>query len=422
MEISSTKFLEPPPPLFLSQMEERLEGYNNGNKFLERFPIAATQRSQLTKKSVEAAPSTPGRPIFSFSVGNFSRKSVPSKWDDAEKWVVNGSSCHDSPSTAHHHGFKPPEWLRSSKHCNGVKPQEAAGEPEDGDDEMHSYMASDGKSSKPDVLFKDKFTRELGSIKDKPMNCCATSEVVHPEVVNLRDIGTSMTPIASSAPSKCHTPVMILSPAGHNTPADRSGPLGPSNSSSASTTDIMMQLQESHLAKLQLGMMHQDSTLTSNWSTREEEEDDVSKSLRHFEVSNECQGVSIPKPREAWDEEASKCCLRYQREEAQIQAWVNLQIAKAEAQSKKLEVKIQRMISKKEEKLMKRMAIVQRKAEELRSAAQLQHSEQMQKVSERAKKTTANRLRPPLNIDMSPSSRGGPTCCSCFPCNSHYYL
>jgi hypothetical protein len=31
--------------------------------------------------------------------------------------------------------------------------------------------------------------------------------------------------------------------------------------------------------------------------------------------------------------------IRYQREEAKIQAWVNLESAKAEAQSRKLEVK-----------------------------------------------------------------------------------
>lgn len=43
------------------------------------------------------APATPGRPVFSFSVGNHIRKSFPSKWDDAEKWLIS-SSCHESPA------------------------------------------------------------------------------------------------------------------------------------------------------------------------------------------------------------------------------------------------------------------------------------------------------------------------------------
>ncbi|XP_066333901.1 vegetative cell wall protein gp1-like [Miscanthus floridulus] len=34
---------------------------------------------------------------------------------------------------------------------------------------------------------------------------------------------------------------------------------------------------------------------------------------------------------------AHQCCIRYQREEAKIQAWINLESAKAEAQSRKLE-------------------------------------------------------------------------------------
>ncbi|VFQ80625.1 unnamed protein product [Cuscuta campestris] len=325
-----------------------------------RSAFPAAQRSSLTKKSVEA-PSTPGRPIFSFSIGNFSRKSVPSKWDDAEKWVANGSSCHDSPS--HPHGFK---------YCNGVKPTEAA---EEDDDEKHSMASVGRSSSKP-----DKFARELGSVGEKLMKCCAMPNEfkVDPE---LRDIGTSMTPMGSSAPSKCHSPMTIASPNGHNTPADRSGPLPPSTSTSASATDVIMQLlQERHFSKLQLATMQHDS-VKSNWSTLDEEEDDVSKSLRHFEASNECQGLTISKPRSyPWEGEVSKCCQRYQREEAQIRAWVNLQSAKAEAQSKKLEVKIQKMISKKEEKLMKRLAMVRRKAEEWRSAAQVQHREQMHKL------------------------------------------
>lgn len=43
------------------------------------------------------APPTPGRPVFRFSDGNLSRKSIPSKWDDAEKWLTS-SSCRESPA------------------------------------------------------------------------------------------------------------------------------------------------------------------------------------------------------------------------------------------------------------------------------------------------------------------------------------
>lgn len=81
--------------------------------------------SSVTRRNMDA-PSTPGRPIFSFSVGNFSRKNFPSKWDDAEKWLVNGSSIQDSPASHHNNnGLKPA--LESSnllKQCNGFKLKE----------------------------------------------------------------------------------------------------------------------------------------------------------------------------------------------------------------------------------------------------------------------------------------------------------
>ncbi|KAF2323678.1 hypothetical protein GH714_036586 [Hevea brasiliensis] len=182
-----------------------------------------------------------------------------------------------------------------------------------------------------------------------------------------------MTPLGSSTTSRCHTPFKSSSPARHNTPANRSGPLPLGNSSSTNSSIDISQLQACHLAKLQLGSQY--DSVTSNWSSREEEEEEISKSLRHFETGITCRSSVSDSRSAAWEEEEkTKCCLRYQREEAKIQAWLNLQTAKAEAQSRKLEVKIQKMRSNLEEKLMKRMALVHRKAEEWRAAARQQHS------------------------------------------------
>lgn len=55
----------------------------------------------MAQRRVEI-PSTPGRPIINYSIGNHTKKSLPSKWEDAEKWLMS-SSCHESPA----HAFKP---------------------------------------------------------------------------------------------------------------------------------------------------------------------------------------------------------------------------------------------------------------------------------------------------------------------------
>lgn len=140
-----------------------------------------------------------------------------------------------------------------------------------------------------------------GSMKD------ACPDVVHE--VQHRDIGTEMTPLGSSTTSRCHTPFKSSSPARHNTPASRSGPLGFGNSSSTDSIDIA-QLQECHLAKLQLGTQY--DSVTSNWSSRAEEEEEVSKSLRHFETEHGCTKRVSDSRAAAWEEEEkNKFCLRY---------------------------------------------------------------------------------------------------------------
>ncbi|CAA3008669.1 Hypothetical predicted protein [Olea europaea subsp. europaea] len=128
-------------------------------------------------------------------------------------------------------------------------------------------------------------------------------------------------------------------------------------------------------------------------------------------MNNELRkSISKSRPRTREEEEKTKSCLRYQREEANIQAWVNLQNAKAEAKSRKLEVKVQKMRSNLEEKLMKRMAVVHRKAEELRAAAQLQHLEQIQKVCEQSGKM----------MSRNTMHFSGHKSCGCFPCNDNH--
>ncbi|GAB2268889.1 hypothetical protein Dimus_003831 [Dionaea muscipula] len=396
----------------------------------------------VTHKKMEAAPPTPGRPVFSFSVSR--KTSVPSKWDDAEKWLIGTGSCHESPAH-HHHAFT----IKSSKQFDGFKQQsevlveksrvsEDKGSKESFQgfndlDHCDPAITFDGAPSPApgpalaDTLLKDKFTNEVepffpncryseptkreffirNQVNCEPMKDAGT-DVIHE--IKHRDIGTEMTPLGSSTNSTCHTPFKSTSPVRHNTPENRSGPLALVSSNAINSVDIT-QLQEHHLAKLNIGSTIFDS-ITSNWSSREEEEEESSKSLRHSEVNNGARKSVCEARFDVWEEEEkTKHCLRYQREEAKIQAWVNLQHAKAEAQSKKLEVKIQKMRSDLEEKQMKRMAVVHRKVEEWRAEAQLEHAEQIRKATERALKMMARN-----DPKLSPRSS-----CGCFPCNNNIH-
>ncbi|KAI4355360.1 hypothetical protein L6164_004141 [Bauhinia variegata] len=419
------------------------------SEFVKSFPMSTESRNlhevsaqrrregtnSVTLRRPVESPSTPGRPVFSFTSSgrSLSRKSFPSKWDDAEKWLIS-TSCHDSPA----HSIKVSESSKISKQqCDNFKQQmEDFAEKSRVTEErvskavpslsFHGSASLDhhitattfnGVSCSTDIVLKDKFTDKIEPIfpnfrcleptkegfvfqNQKAMKDACT-EVV--QEIQHRDVGTEMTPLGSSTTSRCNTPFKSSSPVRHNTPASRSGPLALANHNGTSCTVDIIQLEECHFAKLQLGS-HYDS-VTSNWSSREEEEEEISKSLRHNtgqKSDSDCRATT-------WEEEEkTKCCLRYQREEAKIQAWVNLQSAKAEAQSRKLEVRIQKMRSNLEEKLMKRMALVHRKAEECRAAARQQHLERIQKTTEQASKMM-NGHNPLFSSHA---------CCGCFPCNN----
>ncbi|KAF5207292.1 Remorin family protein [Thalictrum thalictroides] len=325
------------------------------SEFVKAFPMNISENTSkregvtsLHHRRLEPPP-TPGRPVFSFSVGNLSRKTFPSKWDDAQKWLIS-SSCNESPAQI----TKP---SRIPKHNFDLllhKKGDTFADKSRVTEEKVSWSVSSFHGSLPfdhpnpfngapaEVVLKDKFTDNVDPVfpnfryseptKEGFIDCEArrlgdvSTEMV-PEVQH-RDVGTEMTPLGSSTTSRCHTPFKISSPARHNTPADRSGPLGPT-SNKHSIFDVT-ELQECHFAKLELG---------TNWSSREEEEEEISKSLRHFETSDGCRKNIVESRVCAWqEEERTKSCIRYQREEAKIQAWVNLQSAKSEAQSRKLEV------------------------------------------------------------------------------------
>ncbi|KAG1334400.1 hypothetical protein COCNU_03G005190 [Cocos nucifera] len=404
--------------------------------FVRAFPVAtksgkenrghieaSAQRSEgngsYAQKREFEAPSTPGRPVFGFSGG---RKSIPSKWDEAEKWLISTSSCHQSLP----HATKPsdPSKFSGQFDCFHQKDDAFGGKPWIPQEVPNPPVASfDGLLEQslrfhgvlPGGLMKDKFTNNLeptfpifrysdptkeGFLLKSPFSVpIKDAKTDMATGVRHRDVGTEMTPTGSLATSRCHTPFKRSSPARHNTPADRSGPLV-----SPRTSIDISKLKDYHFAKLEFGA-HFNSAV---WSSREEEEDEMSKSLRDDELGGGRKSFAESRT-SAWeDEERAKICIRYQREEAKIQAWINLESAKAEAQSRKLEVKIQKMRSDLEEKLMKRMAIVQRRAEKWRAAAQQQHSQQLLKAREQAQG-----MKSQFNSYLSDHAP-----CGCFPCNN----
>ncbi|KAF8083817.1 hypothetical protein N665_0750s0005 [Sinapis alba] len=338
--------------------------------FSSQTSIGEGRSSGQRRVMLMESPCTPGRGVFSFS-SNVSgrRRNFPSKWVDAEKWVTSG---HESPA-------------QSLKVVYSEK----------------SRVTEEKVSlSPPDLVLKDKLANQvLPSTEGFIFRDFEEEEAQ----VQHRDMGTEMTPVGSVTASRCHTPFKSMSPARHNTPSKMSGPL-------TETKNVIDISEFADKLRLSGSAATQYYNSVTHWNSREEEEQEISKSLRHLDMESELRRSVSESKAVLWDGEDDKIkfCQRYQREEAKIQAWVNLQNAKAEAQSRKLEMKIQKMRSNFEEKMMKRMDMVHRRAEDWRATARQQHTEQLQRAAETARKLTNRR-----GYLVS-----GRSSCGCIPCNN----
>ncbi|XP_057822642.2 uncharacterized protein LOC131035023 isoform X2 [Cryptomeria japonica] len=342
-------------------------------------------------------PGTPSRFVFGaaesplpvkYMVGGFTRRPFPSKWDDAEKWLINSSSainspCNNSNTPGRHWKGNNPNSCRSPFNVYQVRDLNTGSNPSGPVIELHakeirqnqifSHKASGGDdklmagtvdTSKEEIylagaltigdvssrvsssvlstdrpvsmsssagsassehgafaaypcetFMKDKFAdkvepaskyrfQESGlehshgkSERIPPMKDAATEVGA---AVHHRDMGTETTPLASSRTSRCHTPVKNASPVRHNTPSSHSGLVH------ASGIDIG-ELEKCHFAKLELQGLSSGIQYTSidksisNWSSREEEEEEVSKSLRHFDIGD-CKRSILEARATAWEE------------------------------------------------------------------------------------------------------------------------
>ncbi|MCO5601094.1 hypothetical protein L7F22_055213 [Adiantum nelumboides] len=87
----------------------------------------------------------------------------------------------------------------------------------------------------------------------------------------------------------------------------------------------------------------------------------------------------------AWEDvERAKHIAKFKRHEAKIEAWERLQRAEADAELQKLEVKLEKIRFEGREKIMGRLGIAQRRAQEMRGAAEAQKVEQLTRVATRA--------------------------------------
>ncbi|KAK4283486.1 hypothetical protein QN277_000430 [Acacia crassicarpa] len=288
---------------------------------------------------------------FEFHKGNNRTtlgKPTPSKWDDAQKWLV-GLSSLSRGGEKNQSKNKPRNSNADDLRLIAPVPQKEQDfdEKDEEEEEQRQELATTSQHEAEETK-KVECDESLWRI-NKPTSQNAESV----RSICVRDMGTEMTPIASQEPSRTATPIRAM------TPASRSPVHSGTSTPLRSSNGVSLENKKSYGA----------------------EESNLSKKME-----NPAKKLSPLESRAlAWDEaERAKYMARFKREEVKIQAWENHQIRKAEMEIKRMEVKAERMKARAQEKLAMKAAATRREAEEKRANAEAKLNEKALRTSERA--------------------------------------
>ncbi|KAG8365937.1 hypothetical protein BUALT_Bualt17G0023900 [Buddleja alternifolia] len=293
-------------------------------------------------------------------------KPTPSKWDDAQKWIVNLSRGEKNQAKA------------SPRNSNADDRRLIAPVPK------KDYSSGEEEGLESGSIGVDQFDMETKNVDcdesiwriNKPVN--SSKSVVRS--ICVRDMGTEMTPIASQEPSRTATPVRATTPAARSPMSSGSStPVRCPNGVTAieSGQNIVSPSEkrgEDGRGNVGIRQLSRDGEEHNSDNVVEIKSEVISKMM------NPLESRAV-----AWDEaERAKYTARYKREEVKIQAWENHQKRRAEMDMRKIEVKAERLKSRAQEKYTNKLASTRRIAEEKRANAEAKLNEKAVKTSERA--------------------------------------
>ncbi|CAM8930840.1 unnamed protein product [Rhodiola kirilowii] len=258
-------------------------------------------------------------------------KPTPSKWDDAQKWLVGLSRGGEK----HHSVTQPRNSNADDRRLIAPVPQRENDYLDDVEVKVEENGFSSARMNYDVETKKVDCDESVWRINKAPGN--STTAI---RSICVRDMGTEMTPIASQEPS-------------------RTEGIGANVAAGSGT------------ASSRLPVRNVDECGACDVSDSRGSEPAMPSPLENRAI--------------AWDEaERAKYMARYKREEIKIQSWENHEKRKAEMEMKRLEVKAERLKSRAQEKIANKLAATARIAEEKRANAEAKLNEKAVRTSEKA--------------------------------------
>ncbi|RZC12427.1 microtubule-associated protein futsch-like isoform X2 [Glycine soja] len=304
---------------------------------------------------------------------------IPSKWNDAEKWIMNRQNIqanHSKKKTAHNQANRMPT------NMGRVAPESG---------QAH------GRNPVVESLPQSK---DLKEVNELGLSCSRSTDdqSVTPGIrsVAMRDMGTEMTPVPSQEPSRTATPVgsatPLRSPVSSMPSTPRRGAPAPTPLDNTTDEDSQFPVENGkrnlseeemkiktrrEIAALgvQLGKMN-----IAAWASKDEQE--KNKSSPQEANVNEQERIEFEKRAALWEEaEKSKHTARFKREEIKIQAWESQQKAKLEAEMRRIEAKVEQMRAQTHAKMVKKIAMARQRSEEKRAAAEARKNREAERTA-----------------------------------------
>ncbi|GLU22619.1 hypothetical protein SLE2022_386810 [Rubroshorea leprosula] len=353
---------------------------------------------------------------------SFSRP-MSSKWNDAEKWIVNRQNVQANYSKKNvplnqANRFPMTNIVRVAPESTNFDHRSAANRVADTKRvdfcqpaaqmafEKFSFVPAGSHPILGQVYGRDPLsdqfpqTKDLREVVHRELSCTQsstedTTAVPAIRSVCMRDMGTEMTPGTSQEPSRTATPVGATTPIRSPTSSipstpRREGPV-PTPTSDASQYPFdngKKELSEQELKLktrreivalgVQLGKMN-----IAAWASKDEQE--KNKSSVETSKMEELERQEYEKRAAAWEEaEKSKHMARYKREEIKIQAWESQQKAQLEAEMRRIEAKVDQMRAQAHAKMVKKIAMARQRSEEKRAAAEARKNRDAERTEAQA--------------------------------------
>lgn len=349
---------------------------------------------------------------------------IPSKWNDAEKWIMNRHHIQTRKNNIHSQANRLPTSMArvvpESGNFDHKLPTSKVAETKRVDycqPTSHSHMAfekfsfvpSDAHSvsgqahGNPPVVESFPQSKDLKEVNEVDLSCTTSidDQTAFPGIrsVAMRDMGTEMTPLPSQEPSQTTTPVgsatPIRSPISSMPSTPRRG--APAPTPLGYTTDEDPQFRNENSRKqlseeemkiktrreiaalgMQLGKMN-----IAAWASKDDEES--KKSAGRDTDTKEQERIEFEKRAALWEEaEKSKHTARLKREEIKIQAWESQQKAKLEAEMRRTEAKVEQMRAQTHAKMVKKIAMARQRSEEKRAQAEARKNREAERTAAQA--------------------------------------